>query len=398
MSWRGVRGNHGILHDPVLPCSVAQCGRDDRERGACAGEREEASQVPDIAQQPFGTVDGEAVALYTLSNDRGMSVSVMSYGGIIQAIRVPGRDGQVTNVALGFAHLDGYLKGNPYFGAIIGRYANRIAGGAFVLDGTTYQVPANNGPNSLHGGHKGFDKRIWQASEVRAGEAVGLELRYSSPHGEEGYPGTLDVRVTYTLTHDNALRLDYRAASDRPTVVSLTNHTYFNLAGEGSGTVYDQVVQINADRYTPIDASLIPTGQIAPVAGTPLDFTPPTAIGARIREDFPQLVYAQGYDFNYVLNRPNPSDRALIPAATVHDPASGRTLRVSTTEPGIQFYTANFLDGSLVGSGGKTYRQSDAFTLETQHYPNSPNHPHFPSTVLRPGEELTSTTVYAFAI
>jgi aldose 1-epimerase len=354
--------------------------------------------TPSITKQPFGTVDGQSVDLYTLTNARGMEVKIMTYGGIIQSIKVPDWSGQMANVALGFSTLDDYVtKNSPYFGAIIGRYANRIAKGMFTLDGVTYQLPVNNGPNSLHGGLKGFDKRVWQATEVHAGHTVGLTLSRISPDGEEGYPGTLAVTVTYTLTNRNALRIHYRATTDKPTIINLTNHTYFNLAGEGSGDVYDQLLRINADHFTPVDATLIPTGAIDPVAGTPLDFTRPTAIGERIRDSFEQIVLAHGYDHNFVLNRPRPDDTSLILAASAHDPKSGRTLRIYTTEPGIQFYAGNFLDGSLVGTSGKVYRQSDGFALETQHFPDSPNHPNFPSTVLRPGQEFTSTTIYKFS-
>jgi aldose 1-epimerase len=354
--------------------------------------------TPGITKQPFGTVDGQSVDLYTLTNARGMEVKIMTYGGIIQSIKVPDWSGQMANVALGFSTLDDYVtKNSPYFGAIIGRYANRIAKGMFTLDGVTYQLPVNNGPNSLHGGLKGFDKRVWQATEVHAGHTVGLTLSRISPDGEEGYPGTLAVTVTYTLTNRNALRIHYRATTDKPTIINLTNHTYFNLAGEGSGDVYDQLLRINADHFTPVDATLIPTGAIDPVAGTPLDFTRPTAIGERIRDSFEQIVLAHGYDHNFVLNRPSPDDTSLLLAAGARDPKSGRTLRIYTTEPGIQFYAGNFLDGSLVGTSGKVYRQSDGFALETQHFPDSPNHPNFPSTVLRPGQEFTSTTIYKFS-
>ena len=358
-----------------------------------------ASQSPEpgITRRPFGAVDGQDVDLYTVANTGGMSFAIMSYGGIIQSIVVPDRAGTRANVALGFATLDEYVAKSPYFGATIGRFGNRIARGSFSLDGATYQLPLNEGPNTLHGGVKGFDKQIWRAEEAREGDAVGVRLSRTSPDGEEGFPGALAVQVTHLLTPDNAIRIEYRATTDRPTVLNLTDHTYFNLAGEGSGDIYSQVLQINADRYTPIDETLIPTGAVDPVAGTPFDFTTATAIGARIRENHLQLALAKGYDHNFVLTRPAPDDASLILAARAQDPVSGRVLEVYTTEPAIQFYAGNMLDGTLAGTGGRLYRQSDAFTLETQHFPDAPNQPHFPSTVLRPGQEFVSTTIYAFS-
>ena len=351
---------------------------------------------PKISIEPFGTMDGLSVERYTLKNAGGTEVRILTYGGIIQSISVPDRDGSLANVALGFATLDGYVGASPYFGCITGRYANRIAKGRFTLDGQTYELATNNGPNSLHGGARGFDKHVWDASEVEGG-GVGLRLRRTSPAGEEGYPGTLEAEVTYTLTDNDEVRIDYRATTDQTTVVNLTNHSYFNLGGEGTGTVEDHELQISAVAYTPTDETAIPTGEIVPVAGTPFDFTVPTPIGARIRDATAQLVFAQGYDHNFVLDRPRPGDATLIRAARLHDPRSGRTMEVSTTEPGLQVYSGNYLDGTLVGASGKTYRQGDGLALETQHFPDSPNQPHFPSTVLRPGEEYRSTTVYAFS-
>jgi aldose 1-epimerase len=346
-----------------------------------------------VTEQPYGTADGEEVTLFTLTNGSGMTVEIMNYGGIIQSIMVPDRNGEMANVTLGFDNLDRYLEGHPYFGNITGRYANRIAKGTFELEGETYQLAINNEPNTLHGGEKGFDKYVWDA-EVLENE-VGVRLSRTSPDDEEGYPGNLEVEVTYTLTEDNEIRIDYHATTDAPTVVNLTNHAYFNLAGEGNGSILDHELQLMASSYTPVDETLIPTGEIAQVAGTPMDFTTPHAIGERIRDDFEQLVIGRGYDHNYVLDREN--DDSLQLAARVTEPTSGRVLEVLTTEPGIQFYSGNFLDGAVIGASGRMYRQGDGFALETQHFPDSPNQPEFPTTVLNPGEEFNSTTVYAFS-
>lgn len=344
--------------------------------------------------KPYGTTaDGKAVNEYILKNANGMEVKVITYGGIITSIRVPDRDGSMANVTLGFNNLADYEARNIYFGTITGRYANRIAGGKFTLNGAEYNLYVNDGTNSLHGGLKGFDKQVWKAVEINQG----VELSYLSPDGEEGYPGNLDVKVAYTLTSDNGLRIDYTATTDKPTVVNLTNHAYFNLAGEGSGCIENHILSINADRYTPVDANLIPTGQFAPVAGTPLDFRMPKAIAPGQRSNHEQIVLGRGYDHNWVLNRPNFEDTTLIQAARIYDPRSGRVMEVWTTEPGIQFYAGNFINATLVGSGGRLYRQSDGFALETQHFPDSPNQPNFPSTVLNPGETYSTTTVYKFS-
>ncbi len=348
-----------------------------------------------ISKQPYGTTaDGLSVDEYTLTNAQSAAVTVITFGGIITALRVPDRAGALANVVLGFSQLSDYEAQKNYFGAIIGRYGNRIAQGGFTLDGRAYTVPMNDGTNSLHGGLKGFDKRVWTATEIQGAGEVGLRLSYLSPDGEEGYPGNLSVTVTYTLTDDNALRIDYHATTDAPTPVNLTNHSYFNLAGNGSGDIYDHVLTINADNCTPVDATLIPTGGIAPVAGTPLDFRAPKRIGDEVRSGDVQMVLARGYDHNFVLNQ----RAASVPVARLTEPTSGRVLEVLTTEPAMQFYSGNFLDGTLVGSFGGTYRQGDGLCLETQHYPDSPNHDNFPSTILRPGEAYQTTTTYRFSV
>jgi aldose 1-epimerase len=347
-----------------------------------------------IKGAPWGTTGGKQVIRYTLKNSHGMRVRILTYGGIIQSLSVPDRHGHAKNVVLGFDNLADYVTKSPYFGALIGRYANRIANGTFTLDGKTYSLPINDEPNTLHGGTKGFDKRIWAAKPFTKKKSAGVVLSYTSPDGEMGFPGTLKTQVTYTLNQKNQLRMDYRATTSAPTVVNLTNHAYFNLHGEGSGSIYGQKLKINAKRYTPINKYLIPTGKIAKVAGTPLDFRHKTSIGKRIRKDNQQLIFARGYDHNWVLTR---KGSGLQRAARAWDPKSGRILTVTTTEPGLQFYSGNFLDSTLVGTSGRMYRQGDAFTLETQHYPDSPNHANFPSTVLRPGQQFRSSTIYGFS-
>jgi len=349
-----------------------------------------------MSVEPWGRTELGEIERYTLANGRGLRVRVLSYGGIIQGIEAPNRDGIVANVALGFDNVAGYVRSNAYFGAIIGRFANRIAHGGFTLDGVGYQLPRNEGRHSLHGGRVGFDRQVWVADPITGADQVGLRLTLTSPDGDQGYPGELSVAVEYTLTADNGIRIDYRARTDRPTIVNLTNHSYLNLAGESAGTSYDHELWLNADRYTPVDDTLIPTGELAPVAGTPLDFTAPTAIGARIDDDFEQLRFGRGYDHNYVLN--GGGRGALIEAARVYHPRSGRELTVLTDQPGIQFYSGNLLDGTLVGTGGRAYPRGAGFALETQHFPDSPHHPYFPSTVLSPGSDFRSTTIYRFAI
>lgn len=347
----------------------------------------------------FGTLpDGRTVAAYRLTNSLGMAVTVLTYGGILQAIEVPDRRGEIRNVALGFAGLDDYVERSPYFGAIIGRVANRIAAGRFELDGVPCEIPVNDPPNSVHGGTHGFHTKVWAAQAWADAAETSIRLTYVSPDGEQGFPGTLHTEVTYRLAADsNTLRFAYRATTDRTTVVNLTNHSYLNLAGEGSGSVLDHEVEIWADRYLPLRPDLIPTGELAPVAGTPMDFTTPHALGERIRCGFEQLVVAQGYDHNYALDRPAGPDGRLVRAARLHEPDSGRRLEVWTTEPGIDFYSGNFLDGTLVGTGGCAYRQSDGLAIEPEHFSNSPNTPHFPSVVLHPGEVYESTTEFRFS-
>lgn len=349
-----------------------------------------------ITSTPYGTTaNGISVEQYTLTNADNMEVKIITYGGIITALNVPDRHGKPANVALSFNDLASYEGHHPYFGAIVGRYANRIANAQFTLDGKTYNLPVNNGTNGLHGGLKGFDKQVWSAETAQDESSVSLILHYLSVDGEEGYPANLSVRVTYTLTDANELHINYHATTDAPTVVNLTNHTYFNLEGEGAGNVENHVISINADHYTPVNENLIPTGEIAPVAGTPFDLRQPVRVGDRIRDGHAQMLLARGYDHNYVLNQ---ADDGLTLAATVTDSVSGRVLQVFTSEPGMQFYTGNSITGALVGASGVTYRQTDGLCLETQHYPDSPNQPNFPSTVLRAGEVYDSTTVFAFSV
>ena len=345
-----------------------------------------------VTRAPFGKLeDGSAVEIFTLTNVNGVEVRAITYGGIIQSWKVPDKAGKPVDVALGFDTIEGYQTNAPFFGAIVGRYGNRIGNAQFTLDGRTYKLAANNGANNLHGGTKGFDKQVWTGEIVKSDRGQAVAFARTSPDGEEGFPGTLKVRVTYTLTDQNALIVDYEATTDKATPVNLTQHTYFNLAGEGSGTILDHQLMINADRYTPVSDSLIPTGELAPVGGTPFDFRKPTRIGERIDQGHEQLKNGRGYDHNWVLNRQN---GGLQLAARAIEPKSGRTLEVTTTEPGVQFYAGNFLDGTLKGKQGHVYVRRSGFCLETQHFPDSPNKPSFPSTILKPGQQYRTTTVF----
>ncbi|MHB9029268.1 MAG: aldose epimerase family protein [Candidatus Latescibacterota bacterium] len=347
-----------------------------------------------IKRQVFGVMpDGRMVDLYTLVNSHGLEARIANYGGTVVSLFAPDREGKWADIVLGRENLEGYFPNNPYFGCIVGRYGNRIAGGKFVLNGVEHTLARNNGPNHLHGGVKGFNQALWDAETFLSETGPSLKLSYLSPDGEEGYPGNLSVTVTYTVTDANELRIDYEAAADRPTVVNLTHHSYFNLAGAEAGNILGHELTINADAFTPIDETLITTGEIRSVKGTPLDFTEPAVIGARIGEDYDQLVFGLGYDHNWVLNK---AGSELSFAARVREPASGRVMEVYTTEPGIQFYSGNFLDGSITGKKGKVYHKRDGLCLETQHFPDSVNKPRFPSTVLNPGERYTQTTIYRF--
>ncbi len=349
-----------------------------------------------IRKETFGkTASGEQIGLYTLSNKKGMEVAITNFGATVVVLKVPDRAGKLADVVLGFDTLQGYENGTAYFGATVGRYGNRIGGGKFSIDGKTYTLPKNNGDNTLHGGITGFNKKVWKAQEVASKDGESLEMSYSSADGEEGFPGNLSVKVVFTLPTDgNELTIDYTATTDKATVLNLTNHSYFNLAGEGNGDILDHVLTLYAKQFTPVDKTLIPTGELRDVAGTPLDFTRATAIGKRINESYEQVVFGKGYDHNWVIA--SDGRKGLTLAAEAYDPKSGRTLEVLTTEPGVQFYSGNFLDGPK-GKGNKAYGQRAAFCLETQHFPDSPNHPNFPSTLLKPNSVFRSQTVFRFS-
>jgi aldose 1-epimerase len=349
-----------------------------------------------ITREPFGaTPAGEEATLYTLTNANGMVARITDFGGIIVSLTAPDRNGALEDVVLGFENLADYVGKHPYFGAIVGRYGNRIAEGKFTLDGQEYTLAVNNGPNALHGGLEGFDKKVWAAETFEEPQGVGLKLNYVSSDGEEGYPGELSTAVTYTLTNANELKIHYLASTNAPTVLNLTNHSYFNLNGAGKGDILGHEIQLHASAFTPVNENLIPTGELRPVEGTPFDFRTAKPIGQDIAADEEQIAFGGGYDHNFVLDKPQPG--LLTMAAEVYAPESGRVMQVFTTEPGVQFYVGNFLDGSNVGKGGVAYEKRFGFCLETQHFPDSPNQPAFPSVVLRPGESYTSTTIYTFS-
>ncbi len=358
---------------------------------ACMG----SATQPSIESDPFGeTPEKTPIDVYTLRNSNGLELRAITYGGIVLSLKVPDTEGSMADVVLGYHTLSDYVESSPYFGAIVGRYGNRIANGSFELDGQTYALAVNNGPNHLHGGIVGFDKVVWDAEPLEMKGAVGLRLSYTSKDGEEGYPGTLQTVVTYLLTNEDEFVVEYEATTDKATHVNLTQHSYFNLAGEGSGDIMGHEVMINALHFTPVDSTLIPTGELRSVEGTPFDLRDPVAIGTRIDENNEQLNIGGGFDHNFVLA---PSGDSLVLAARIFEPVTGRVMEVLTSEPGVQFYTGNFLGGSpLPGKAGKPYGRRTGFCLETQHFPDSPNNPHFPSTILRPGETYQTRTVYRF--
>src|SRR5690606_14121540 len=377
---------------------TVQCKNKTEKEGAKQTDQMMESQQDSLAisQEDFGKLPtGESIQKYTMTNANGMVVSVINYGGIITNLEVPDKNGKIADVVLGFNSLEGYLTPPPYFGAIIGRFGNRIANGKFSLDGKQYELALNDGQNHLHGGNKGFDKVVWEVTTITNATSVALQLHYLSKDMEEGYPGNLNTTVTYTLTNDNALKVNYKANTDKKTVVNLTQHSYFNLSGDFSKDILGQQISINADTFLPVDATLIPTGEFKEVAGTPFDFTQAKTIGKQINQDNEQLKRGLGYDHCWVLNR---EADGLSLAATAYDPASGRFMEVFTTEPGIQFYSGNFLDGTLKSKSGGTYAKRSGFCLETQHYPDSPNQENFPSVVLNPDQTYTSETTFKFSV
>lgn len=385
---------------PLLPLLLAAtlggaCGSSTPQPPASSASPAPTPSRPlSMTRSPFGTLpDGQAVEAFTLTNANGMEVKAITYGGIITSLKVPDKAGHIGDVVLGYDTLQGYLDKSPFFGTIVGRYGNRIGKGQFTIDGTTYTLPRNNGENHLHGGPQGFDKKVWKAEPFERADGVGIVFTHTSPDGDMGYPGTLQARVTYTLTPDNTLRFDYEATTDRTTPVNLTQHTYFNLAGAGNGDILGHEIAFVADRYTPVDKGLIPTGELASVEGTPFDFRKATTIGARIDADHAQIALGGGYDHNMVFTR---TGAGLERVVSVHEPTTGRTMDMATTQPATQFYTGNFLDGTITGKDGKVYPKRSGFCLETQHYPDSPNKPLFPTTLLKPGETYRQSTAYTF--
>jgi aldose 1-epimerase len=372
-------------------CFMLSCSKSDEPKTA----QEEGNAKMKIEQSAFGkTADGEDVSLFTLQNTAGMKATLTDYGATVISLFAPDRHGNFDDVVFGFPILEGYLQEHPFFGGTIGRYGNRIGKGKFKLDGVEYKLAANNGENHLHGGVKGFHKVVWSAAPVQQDSAVGAKFSYLSKDGEEGYPGNLSCTVTYSLTNNNELKIEYHATTDKATPVNLTHHGYFNLAGQVKGDILNHQLEIFADRFTPVDKGLIPTGELRPVEGTPMDFRQPHAIGERINSEDEQLKFGLGYDHNWVLNNSNGS---LALAARVYEPTTGRVMEVWTTEPGLQFYSGNFLDGTLTGKDNQIYKHRSGFCLETQHFPDSPNKPDFPSTILRPGETYSTETIYRFA-
>jgi len=374
----------------MIPWMLA-CGAGAWLLAGCASQCASASHID---KQPFGTgPNGEAVDIYTLRNNKGAEARIMTYGGIVVSLKMPDKNGHFDDVVLGYDNLESYLNKSPYFGALIGRYGNRIGGAKFTLDGATCTLATNDGPNMLHGGFKGFDKRVWTARAQESAHGPQLILNYLSKDGEEGFPGNLNVTATYTLMNDNSLRLEFRATTDKDTVLNLTHHSYFNLAGKGD--ILSHIVWIPADRFTPVDATLIPTGELRPVENTPFDFRSPTAIGARIGQDDEQLGFGKGYDHNWIVNK-KPGKLALM--ARVTEPTTGRVMEVWSTEPGLQFYSGNFLDGAITGKGGWVYAHRAAFCMEPQHFPDSPNKLDFPTTELKPGEIFNNVIIYRFSV
>jgi aldose 1-epimerase len=361
--------------------------------GLSPAQKTSSKHKDEAQKQSFGTRNGRAVNLYTLTNAHGVEIRAMNYGGIITSIRVPDRRGQLADIVLGHETLEGYTPNPPYLGAVVGRYANRIANGTFTLDGKTYTLPKNDGPNTLHGGVKRtFDKVVWDDEALKGKN--GVAFSYLSKDGEEGFPGNLKIKVTYTLMDSNELVIDYEATTDKATPINVSQHSYFNLAGEGTGDILGHELMLNAGRFTPVDKNLIPTGELRPVKGTPLDFTTPAKIGARIDDNYEQLALGKGYDHNFVINR---KVSGMVLAARAYEPGSGRVLEVSTDQPGLQFYSGNFLDGTVTGKQGHVYKRRYGFCLETQHFPDSPNHPEFPSTILKPGATFHTKTVFKFS-